>query len=172
MFFLGVAFGSGTGRFSVPFLIATILYALLGLDGRRDRLHLGLRHVFPGYELSAPLCPVRSHVDRPGGVSGQHVLRRKGGTTLINRLFTMSPQTKVIGLLYLFVALWFMSIFGNYGDPDLWYRARQYQLLHWSLLPGAVAVAAIWYGLRHDDGVMRGFGLTFLFINLYTRFFE
>ena len=37
---------------------------------------------------------------------------------------------------------------------------------------GAASIAAIWYGLRRDDGVLRGFGLTFLFINLYTRFFE
>jgi len=40
------------------------------------------------------------------------------------------------------------------------------------VLFGAAAVAAIWYGLARDDGVLRGFGLTFLFINLYTRFFE
>jgi hypothetical protein len=26
--------------------------------------------------------------------------------------------------------------------------------------------------LRNDDGVLRGFGLTFFGINLYTRFFE
>ena len=37
---------------------------------------------------------------------------------------------------------------------------------------GAAALAAIWYGLKRDDGVLRGFGLTFLLINLYTRFFE
>lgn len=49
---------------------------------------------------------------------------------------------------------------------------RQYELLHWSLLFGAAAVAAVWYGLKRDDGVLRGFGLTFLFINLYTRYFE
>ena len=37
---------------------------------------------------------------------------------------------------------------------------------------GLVAVAAIWHGLRHDDGASRGFGLVFLFINLYTKYFE
>ncbi len=84
----------------------------------------------------------------------------------------MSPQTKVMGLLHLFIALWIMSIFGNYGDMEQWRRVPQYELLHWSVIFGAVAVAVIWYGLKRDDGVLRGFGLTFLFINLYTRFFE
>jgi hypothetical protein len=26
--------------------------------------------------------------------------------------------------------------------------------------------------LKYDNGITKGFGLTFLFINLYTRFFE
>jgi hypothetical protein len=40
------------------------------------------------------------------------------------------------------------------------------------VLFGAVAIVVVWYGLREDDPVSRGFGLTFLVINLYTRFFE
>ncbi len=80
--------------------------------------------------------------------------------------------TRVMGLLYLFIALWIMSIFGNYGSITDWHAVKQYELLHWALLFGAVALASIWYGIRHDDGVSRGFGLTFLFINLYTRYFE
>ncbi len=35
-----------------------------------------------------------------------------------------------------------------------------------------VAIAATLFGIRHDDAIARGFGVTFLFINLYTRFFE
>jgi uncharacterized membrane protein len=88
------------------------------------------------------------------------------------RLLAMSAQTKVVGLLYLFVALWIMSIFGNYGDLKEWQELPQYALLHWSVIFAAAAIAAVWYGLRRDDGVLRGFGLTFFFINLYTRFFE
>ena len=36
------------------------------------------------------------------------------------QLFTVS---KAMGLTYLFIALWIMSIFGNY-DADNWYRER------------------------------------------------
>ncbi|RYZ67173.1 MAG: DUF2157 domain-containing protein, partial [Proteobacteria bacterium] len=28
------------------------------------------------------------------------------------------------------------------------------------------------HGIKIDDGMTKGFGITFLFINLYTRFFE
>jgi hypothetical protein len=80
--------------------------------------------------------------------------------------------TRAVGLLYLFIALWIMSIFGNYGDMRAWERAGQIELLHWSILFAAAAVAAIWHGIRTDDPMTRGFGITFLGINLYTRFFE
>ena len=81
-------------------------------------------------------------------------------------------STLVMGLLYLFIALWIMSIFGNYGDMHSWERVKQIELFHWSILFGAVAGWAIYHGLRQDNDITKGFGVTFLGINLYTRFFE
>ncbi len=83
----------------------------------------------------------------------------------------MEP-TKVVGLLYLFVALWLMSIFGNYGSIDSWISVNQLALFHWSLLFALAAIVAILYGIKFDDATARGFGLAFIFINLYTRYFE
>jgi hypothetical protein len=80
--------------------------------------------------------------------------------------------TLVMGLLYLFVSLWLMSIFGNYGDMDSWHQAKHVELFQWSVLFAAAACAAIYHGLRYDNAITKGFGLTFLFINLYTRYFE
>ncbi len=80
--------------------------------------------------------------------------------------------TLAMGILYLFIALWLLSIFSNYGDLDSWYRVRQIRLFHWSLLFGLVVTAAIWLGLKRNDAMLRGFILTFLGINLYTRMFE
>jgi len=81
--------------------------------------------------------------------------------------------TRAMGLLYLFLALWIMSIFGNYGDIDSgWQDATHQQLLGWALLFGVAACAALYHGLRYDDGITKGFGLTFLLINLYTRYCE
>jgi hypothetical protein len=189
VFFLGVAIDTGTGHYSVLFLIASILYALLGLW-----FPSALVWVFGLLSLGAWMGTETGYVSGHGmyflgmnyplrfvicggaltilGVAGEHTSSQLDGSTFKARLLSMSPQTKVIGLLNLFVALWIMSIFGNYGDMVQWQRVRQYELLHWSLLFGVASIAAVWYGLKRDDGVLRGFGLTFLFINLYTRFFE
>lgn len=89
-----------------------------------------------------------------------------------DRIKILQKSTYVIGLLYLFISLWLLSIFGNYGDISSWYDAKQIELFHWGLLFGLVAIAAIIYGLKYDDYTSRSFGITFLFINLYTKYFE
>ncbi len=90
----------------------------------------------------------------------------RAGTTLFRGVtFTM-------GLLYLFVALWILSIFGNGGDGGYWSRGGAADRLLWSAALGVAALAAIGYGLKRDDGTARGFGLTFFFLNLYTKYFE
>ena len=178
--FLGEAISTGSDHFSLLLLLAAILYGLLGLwfpstlvwvfslislgswfgaetgylsgwGAYYLGMNLPLRFVFFGMVLL---------------VVGSWLFTRWRGY----RAF-LGP-TKAIGLLYLFVALWIMSIFGNYGDIESWERAGHLELLHWSVLFGLAAVASIYHGLRYDDGITRGFGLTFLFINLYTRFFE
>ena len=191
VFFLGVAIDTGTGHYSILFLIASVLYALLGLWfpsvlvwvfgllslGAWMGTETGYVSGYGAYYLGMnyPLRFVIFGAALTGlGIVGQY---SQAGSEVASsgfraRLLSMSEQTKVIGLLYLFIALWIMSIFGNYGDMTQWEKVRQYELLHWSLLFGAVAIAAIWHGLRRDDSALRGFGLTFLFINLYTRYFE
>jgi uncharacterized membrane protein len=193
VFFLGVALDSGSGHYSMLFLIASVLYALLGLwfpsklvwvfgllslgawmgtetgyVSGHGMYFLGMNYPLRFVVFGAALAAV----GLVGPQSAGSVASSASPTSVRERLLSMSPQTKVIGLLNLFIALWIMSIFGNYGDMSQWQRVRQYELLHWSIVFGAVAVAAVWYGLKEDDGVLRGFGLTFLCINLYTRFFE
>ncbi len=48
----------------------------------------------------------------------------------------------------------------------------QARLLPWGLLFAVAAGVCIFISLKTDDGMLRGFGLTFPAINLYTRFFE
>lgn len=187
--FLGIAIDTDSGHFSLLFLLATVLYALLGLW-----LPSKLVWVFGLLSAAAWMGAETGYLSGWGayylgmnyplrfvifgaaltvlGTAGHHASVPADTSTFRARLFWLSPQTKVIGLLSLFIALWLMSIFGNYGDITQWYDVEQYRLLHWSLIFGATALAAIWYGLKRDDGVLRGFGLTFLFINLYTRYFE
>lgn len=76
-----------------------------------------------------------------------------------------------MGFTYPFIAPWILSIFGNH-DVDSWYQVSQTRLLPWRL-PSAVAVGVcIFISLKTDDGILHGFELAFLAINLCTRSFE
>jgi hypothetical protein len=156
--FLGKAIDTGSGHFSVLILLAAIIYGILGL-WFPSKLVWIFALISMGGWLGA----------ETGYASGWGVYWLGMNYPLRNDFFR---PTLAIGLLYLFIALWIMSIFGNYGDMREWEKVRQISLFHWSFLFGLAAVASIFHGIKNDDGMTRGFGITFLFINLYTRFFE
>ncbi|MDN0087588.1 DUF2157 domain-containing protein [Yersinia nurmii] len=177
--YLGIWLDNGSGRVSLLLLFGAGIYALIGWLGRSPLVWLfallSLGNAFgaeTGYlsgwgaywlGLNYPLRFILFGLILISVVLlAQNPLRQR-------RLERIS---QAMGLLYLFLALWLLSIFGNYGDIDGWYQVRQIELFHWSLLFALAAGAAIWLGLKRDDAMLRGFGLTFLAINLYTRFFE
>ncbi|MCX2486324.1 DUF2157 domain-containing protein [Pedobacter sp. MR2016-24] len=80
--------------------------------------------------------------------------------------------TYVSGMLYLFVSLWLLSVFGNFGTLDQWYGIKQISLFYWAIISAVVCVISILAGLKYRDDISREFGITFLFLNLYTRYFE
>lgn len=88
----------------------------------------------------------------------------------------LSSTTRIWGMLYFFISLWIMSIFGSDGYFDEPTRdsflSRQARKILWSFIFFLAAGGGIWHGLRYDDSTTKGFGLTFLSINLYTKFFE
>lgn len=97
-------------------------------------------------------------------------------TSLIKRnprFATFYQTTLVMGLLYLFMALWILSIFGYHDFLQYSRVAPSHgELFAWSLLFGLVAIGAIYHGLKYDNTTTRGFGIVFLLINLYTKYFE
>ncbi len=177
--FLGRAIDTGSGHFSLLILLATIIYAVLGLWFPSQ-----LVWIFALLSLGSWMGTETGYISGWGAYYlGMNFPLRFVlfglVLTAVSGLFTHWPSrcsfaktTRIIALLNLFIALWIMSIFGNYGDMYAWQQARQIELFHWSVLFGAAAVIAIYFGIKEDDSVSRGFGLTFLFINLYTRFFE
>lgn len=176
---LGVALDTGSGHFSILLLLSFLVYAVLGV-----LLESNLIWVFALASLGGWMGTETGYMSGWGAyyLGMNYPLRFVlfGGllsagalaleTHSIGQRFFRS--TLVMGLLYLFIALWIMSIFGNYGDMHSWERVKQIVLFHWSILFGAVAGWAIYHGLRYDNDITKGFGLTFLGINLYTRFFE
>ncbi|KAI0125663.1 hypothetical protein BJ170DRAFT_632038 [Xylariales sp. AK1849] len=106
-----------------------------------------------------------------GIISGSYIMRMLDYTSIL------WSATRIWGMLYLFIALWVLSLFGDDAlfeeDKKTKYRmGGQLALFVWSLIFGLAAATSIWHGLRYSDGTTKGFGLTFLGINLYTKFFE
>ncbi|MFU9002086.1 DUF2157 domain-containing protein [Proteus sp. TSJ240517] len=175
---LGELLDTGSGHIAPLFLIGCVIYGAIGFISRSSLVWLffllmlgnwfgaetGYMSGWGAYWLGMNY-PIRFVFFGSVLLAGCYFLQN---ILIHRRLFTM---TKIMGLTYLFIALWIMSIFGNY-DPDTWYRTSSVNLLPWALLFGVVAVICIYISLKTDDGMLRGFGLTFLGINLYTRFFE
>jgi uncharacterized membrane protein len=69
------------------------------------------------------------------------------------------------------MSLWLLSIFGNYGSIDDWRRAPAGELLlfnaAWAIFNGGLVFA----GSRYNYRMLRGYGATFLIIQIYTLFF-
>jgi len=178
--FLGKAIDTGSGHFSLLLLLAAIIYGILGLWFPSKLVWL-----FSLLSLGSWFGAETGYASGWGAyyLGMNYPLRFVlFGLVLIflgtyffklweSREDFLRP-TRAVGLLYLFIALWIMSIFGNYGDPDTWQKVKQIELFHWSILFAVAAIAAIYHGVKYDDEMTRGFGLTFIFINLYTRFFE
>ena len=176
---LGVALDTGSGHYSLLLLLSFLIYAVLGVV-----LESNLIWVFALASLGGWMGTETGYISGWGAyyLGMNYPLR----FVLFGALLTgcalgleqhrvaarFYRSTLVMGLLYLFIALWIMSIFGNYGDIHAWERVKQIELFHWSILFGAAAGWAIYHGLRHDNEITKGFGVTFLGINLYTRFFE
>lgn len=81
-------------------------------------------------------------------------------------------STYLTGLMIFFTGFWGTSIFGNYSSFAEWEKVRQTQVLIYAFLFAAAAVAAFLWGLKKEDAAARDFGLLFLLLNLYTRYFE
>jgi hypothetical protein len=176
---LGIALDTGSGHYSLLLLLSFLVYAGLGV-----MLESNLIWVFALASLGGWMGMETGYMSGWGAyyLGMNYPLRfvlfgaLLTGCALVLEHHPIAQRfyrsTLVMGLLYLFIALWIMSIFGNYGDMNSWERVKQIELFHWSLLFAAVAAWAIYHGLRHDNDITKGFGLTFLGINLYTRFFE
>jgi hypothetical protein len=176
---LGMALDTGSGHFSILLLLSFLIYGILGIA-----VDSNLIWVFALASLGSWMGTETGYMSGWGAYYlGMNFPLRfvLFGGILTAAAFTLETHPKTqrfyrstltMGLLYLFIALWIMSIFGNYGDMQAWERAKQIELFHWSILFGLVACGTIYHGLKNDNGITKGFGLTFLFINLYTRFFE
>jgi len=76
------------------------------------------------------------------------------------------------GLLVTNLALWFLALFGYYEKYDIRWSDTETERLLFSLLWAAVAGGSLYAGARLGLRLARGYGLTFLIINVYTFYFQ
>ena len=77
-----------------------------------------------------------------------------------------------MGLLYLGLALWILSIWGSGKEELLGSENAHLTLALFSLLWLVVSVGMFLWGTRFRDRLFRAYGITFIVLNLYTRFYE
>lgn len=78
----------------------------------------------------------------------------------------------ITGLLLFYMALWLVTIFGNYSSYERWQEVRQLQFLIWDGVLFAVAAAGMYLGLKRHDFVLGNCSLVFFMLNLVARYFE
>eukprot|EP01037_Dinobryon_pediforme_P007219 gene7219-7288_t len=177
--YLGKTFDNGSGHYSLLFLLSVFVYAFLAyrLDSRLIWLfalvslgswfgtETGYQTHWRDYFLGMNY-PLRFVLFGLLLVSICHILRKYKWFSFFWEL------TYVVGMLYLFMSLWLLSIFGNLGSIDTWWHIRQISLFYWGIISAVVAAAFLLYGLKTKDVVAREFGITFLLIFIYTKYFE
>jgi len=176
--YFGKTLETGSGHFSILFLLSTAIYAILAFWFPSK-----LVWIFSLISLGSWFGTETGYMSGWGSyfLGMNYPLRFVlFGVILIGASFALKinpksidfhKSTYIMGLLYLFIALWLLSIFGN-CDGDAWMGVKQIELFHWGIIFGLSAIGAIFYGLKQDDYASRSFGIVFLFINLYTKFFE
>ena len=75
------------------------------------------------------------------------------------------------GLFLAEMALWLLSIFGNFDSIDDWHVASIGELALFNLLWAALNLGLLFIGARVSYRMLRGYGATFLVIQFYTLFF-
>lgn len=177
--FLGKTFDNGSGHFSILFLLSVVVYALLALKFRSRLIWafalVSLGSWFgteTGYQTDWSHYFLGMNYPLRFVFFGLLLVAFSFAMVRIKRIKEFCDLTYIIGLLYLFVSLWLLSIFGNFGTLEDWLKVKQIELIYWGIISVLVAIAFTIYGLRQKDYIAREFGITFLLINLYSRYFE
>jgi hypothetical protein len=98
-------------------------------------------------------------------VAAVHATRLRGVYQSFDRVYAH------LGFLVIHLAFWFFALFGYFGEEPDW-TDNAGQRLAFSVLWAAVCVASIWAAGVTGQRMLRGYGLTFLIIDIYTFYFQ
>lgn len=177
--YLGKTFDDGSHHFSILFLISVVVYGVLAWRFNSRLIWLfalislgswfgtetGYQTKWTGYFLGMNY-PLRFVTFGVVLMAACYLLKNRKWMQYFWEL------TYVVALLYFFLSLWMLTIFGNYGDLGLWWQVKQLSLFYWGIISAVVAAGFMFFGLKRNDVIAREFGITFLIIFLYTKYFE
>jgi len=75
------------------------------------------------------------------------------------------------GVFFSEMALWLMSLFGNYGSIFSNYLQSAGELLFFNSVWAGFNVSLLWLGSKYQLRMLRGYAITFLLIQAYTIYF-
>lgn len=177
--YLGKTFGNESNHFSLIILFAALVYGVLAwlfkstLITAFTLLSLGIWFGAETHYLSNPSYLFLG-LNFPARFTLFGLLIILLSLILKNqqKLKIFSKITYLFGLIYFFISIWLLSIFGNYDSFLQWNKVQQLSLFMFALISMIACCLAIFIGLKYQDKAVREIGIIFLFINLYTRFFE
>ncbi len=177
--YLGKIFGGNSSHFSLIILFSVIVYAVLAWLFKSKLIWIftlitfGIwygtetnylsdgSYLFLGMNFPLRFVLLGIAITLTGVIIRKH-----------KNLSQFANITYIAGLFYLFCSLWLLSVFGNHNSIEKWYDVSQPSLFMWAILSALTCCAAIFIGLKYQDNIAREFGVVFLLINLYTRYFE
>lgn len=102
------------------------------------------------------------------GLAVVHLEIEKGFFSRYRGFFKVWLST---GLFFGEMALWLLSLFGNFGDIDSWHIAETGELVLFNFLWAVASGLLLFIGIRKSVRMLVGYGATFLIIQIYTLFF-
>jgi hypothetical protein len=78
----------------------------------------------------------------------------------------------IVSLLFFFISLLLVTIFGNYSDFERWNEIKQTQFILWDVLLFTTTALGMYSGLKRNDYILGNISLLFFIMNLITRYFE
>jgi hypothetical protein len=97
-----------------------------------------------------------------------HMLAEKG---LLSRYRGFAKIWISFGIFLMEMALWLLSLFGNFGDMRIFRYADHGELFVFNAVWLALNLTLVYLGSRWRFGMLTGYGVTFFIIQLYTLFF-
>lgn len=164
--------------YTTIFLFFYVVLAVLGVLFRSRALWIGALLAFASWFCT--FSTWQSHDNLFLGMNypvrfaalGLFVLLLSGLQKRVTLLQYLQRITYIAGMVLLFVSMWGVSIFGNFNSFFGWQQVRQVHVLVYSILFAAVSAASFYLGFRYKDDLAKDFGVLFLLVNLYTRYFE